>query len=129
VAVPEIDEETRKAVLQVPPQMVRTMARRRGRKGRGRRGSKSIPLVQTGILVYPALTAYRSTGFSADLPANLVYQLTGFDIKTGKWVDPPKGVAIAVALMATSTIGRKIASKTGANKLMKNITGGMVRLM
>ena len=103
------------------------MARRR----KGRRGHKkgAIPIVQTAILAYPALTAYNSVGISKELPANLAYQFTGIDVKTGKWVDPMKGVGLALVLVGTSTIGKKVANRVGANRMMRKLTGNLVQLM
>ena len=128
MAVPEIDEETWKAVLQVPPQMVRTMARRRGKKGRGRKGRGAIPLIQTAIVAYPLLAAYHQVGFTSELPEKAVFNLTGFSPQQGKMLEPQRAIGIAIGLVGAQLIGSKIASRTGANRLMKKLSGGYLKI-
>jgi len=104
------------------------MARRRGRKGRGRRGSKSIPALQTVVLGYPVLAAFKQHGMTVAALDQAAFNVTGFTPSTGKWNDPNRGIYNAIVLIALSTIGAKIANRSGANRLIKKATGNIIRL-
>lgn len=101
---------------------------KRGKKGRSRKGSKAVPLIQTAIIAYPLLDAYRTTGFTAALPNQMVFNLTGFAPNQGKMVEPQRAIGIALALVAAQLIGSKIASRTGANRLMKKLSMGYLKV-
>ena len=98
------------------------------RRKRGKKGSKAVPAIQAAIVAYPLVAAYKETGLTSNFPNVAIYNLTGFSAAQGKMIDPAKPVAIALALLAASTIGAKLANKTGANRMMKKLTGGMVKL-
>ena len=99
----------------------------RGRKGRGRRGSKAIALLPTVVALMPAVNAYKVQGFTQKLPEELVLQYTGFSTSMGKFYDTSKPVALAGG-MIVAIIGHKMATKFGINRSIKRLTGGMLQL-
>ena len=100
---------------------------RRGRKSKGRRGSKAIPLVQAAIIGYPVLQSYQQVGLTSILPAQICYNLTGYN-PTGNTFDSKRAIAVGGALIVAQLVGSKIANRTGANRMMKKLTGGMVKV-
>jgi len=100
----------------------------RGRKGKGRRGSKAIPLIQTAIIAYPLWTAYKSVGLTNQLPDHMVFNLTGFSPAQGKMLDVNKAIMIGGSLIVAQLLGSKIASRTGANRLMKKLSMGYLKV-
>lgn len=108
------------------------MGKRRGKKGRGRRGSRAVPIVQTATILYPSLNAFRSAGLTEAGLRQAIYDTTGISINKaggGPDHDFKKGIAMAVVLFAESTIGAKVASRVGINRLVKKATGGMLKVM
>ena len=103
------------------------MARRRGRKGKGRKGSRAIPVIQTLMVGYPVVNRFASRGFSKDAVVGSVFDLTGYDATQNKFTDYMRGVKLGVGLVLVSTIGGKIANKSGANKLLKKVSGGYLK--
>ena len=103
------------------------MARRRKKKGR-RKGKTAIPLAQTMTLGYPIYTAFEQKGLTAAAANTALYNISGFDASTGRMLDYNKGILMAVVLIAESTIGRKVANKTGANRMVKKLSGGYLQL-
>jgi cytochrome c-type biogenesis protein CcmH/NrfG len=106
----------------------RRHAYRRGRKGKGRRSSRAVPLIQTGIIAYPLWDAYKQVGFTKDLPEKMVFNLTGFSPQQGKMLEMNRAIAIGGALIVAQLVGSKIASRTGANRLMKKLSMGYLKL-
>ena len=104
------------------------MARRRKKKGR-RKGKTAIPLVQTLTLALPTVKAVEEHGFSRQAAINAVYQTIGISLDPATKSDYSKGATTAIVLLVESTIGRKIANKTGANRLVKKATGGLLSIM
>ena len=107
------------------------MARRRRyrSKRKGRKQDRSVPVVQTATLAIPIWKAVNEQGFTVAGVDHAVYNLTGFSVAQGAMLDWKKGAMMAVVLLAESTIGRKIATKTGANRLMKKVSMGYLKLM
>ena len=99
------------------------MARRRGRKGKGR-GRKSIPLLPLMGAAMPLVEAYRISGFSKDLPELAFYRYTGY-YKGQAW---SMQVPLQVFVLPTIAgyIGHKIANKMGVNAKLKKLTGNIV---
>jgi len=79
-------------------------------------------------MAYPALTAYQTAGLTKDLPKHMVFQYTGFDPSTGKWDAPMKGIGLAIALIAASKLGGRVANMSGANRYAKKMTGGLLKI-
>ena len=100
----------------------------RGRKGKSRRGSKSIPAIQALMIGYPIYQAYQTRGMTVGALDQGVFNLTGFTPSTGKWNEPQRGIAMGVGLLLVSTLGAKLANRTGANRLIKKFSAGMVKL-
>ena len=100
------------------------MARRR-RKGKGRRGSRAIPLLSL-MPVYPAVARVATEGSMAEKPKLLVYELTGYNMFTGGWEAPKAGRVLTLAIVGI--VGHKMANKLGINKHVKKLTGGMLQL-
>jgi len=110
-----------------------SVARRRRYYGKKRGGRKKagIPIVQTVTLLYPTVQAVRNSGFTEGALREAIYNTTGVSVLAGQGGpphDPKKGIVMGVILLAESTIGRKVANKVGANKLIRAIIPG-VRLM
>jgi hypothetical protein len=101
------------------------MARRRGRKGRGRRTSKAIPILPVIGAIIPAYDAYKQVGFSKDLPARMLYVYTGAS-NTAPWNSDQ--ALKAVALVVGGAIGHKVANKLGVNRYVKKATMGWLTL-
>ena len=108
--------------------VVKRRRSRRGRKSKGRRGGKSLPAIQSLMIGYPIYQAYKQHGLTVAMLDQGVYNLTGFTPSTGKLGDPQKAVAMGVGLLVVSTLGAKIANRTGANRLIKKFSAGMVKL-
>ena len=107
-----------------------TLKRRRsyrGRKSKGRRGSKAIAVLPMVVAVMPAWNAYKIQGFNQKLPEELVLQYTGFSTSMGKFADTSKPVAL-LGGMVVAIIGHKVASKFGINRQIKKLTGGYLQL-
>ena len=99
----------------------------RGRKGKGRRGSKAIAVLPMVVAVMPAWNAYKIQGFNQKLPEELVLQYTGFSTSMGKFADTSKPVAL-LGGMVVAIIGHKVASRFGINRQIKKLTGGYLQL-
>ena len=100
------------------------MARRR-RKGKGRRGKFSVPLLAMAP-VYPAAARVLTEGTMADKPKLLVYELTGYNMFTGQW---EKAKAASIATIAVvGFVGHKVANKVGINRALRKATGGWISL-
>lgn len=99
----------------------------RGRKGKGKRSGKAIPILQTAILAYPILAAYSTTGFTSALPAVVCENLTGYQPSTGRF-NKDTAIKVGGALILAQLVGSKIASRTGANKLMRKISMGHLKV-
>jgi uncharacterized membrane protein YfcA len=80
------------------------------------------------MIGYPIYEAYKAHGLSADLPAGAVIRLTGYNVHTNKLENPSTAVGMGIGLLLVSTIGAKIANRTGANRMLKKISGGMLKL-
>ena len=105
------------------------MGKRGKKKKGGRRGSKAIPVAQTVMLAYPVVMRFKAHGFTTDALTGSLIDLTGFNATTQKWENPQKGIGMAIGLIALSTIGSKVASRVGANRLLKKVSGGYLKLM
>ena len=99
----------------------------RGRKGKGRRGSKAIAVLPMVVAVMPAWNAYKIQGFNQKLPEELVLQYTGFSTSMGKFADTSKPVAL-LGGMVVAIIGHKVASRFRINRQIKKLTGGYLQL-
>ena len=100
------------------------------RKKGGRRGSKALPAVQTAMLALPVVTAFKNNNYNiTNGTVDSVYSLTGYSLTEKKWVEPNKAIGLGVALFVMSTVGSKIANRVGANKLLKKVSGGYIKLM
>ena len=98
---------------------------RRGRKGRGRKGSKAIPILLAVPAVLPAVRAYGDVGLSAKLPAQMMLYYTGVD-SSGHWdAGFVKNAAVPIIVGA---IGHKVANRLGVNRQVKKLTGGWLSL-
>lgn len=97
------------------------------KKGRGR-SRKTIPILETAVLGYPIVNAFRTRGLNETGLKYAIYDTTGYDVSVNKWSDPKKGVAMAIGLIALATIGKQVANRTGANRLVKKATGGIFSL-
>ena len=102
------------------------MARRRGRKGRGRK-SKTIPILPTIVAAMPAVNAYKAAGFTAALPDRLVFEYSGYSTNLGKMVDTSKPIALATG-MIVAFVGHKVANKLGVNRQLKKLSMGYLSL-
>ena len=105
------------------------MARRRGKKRRGRK-SKAIPVLPVIVAAMPAakasMTSLGGTGLTTALPDRLVYEYTGYSTNLGTW-ESSKAVALGTGLLV-AFVGHKIANKVGVNRQLRKITGGMLVL-
>jgi hypothetical protein len=104
--------------------------RRKGKKGR--KGKSGIPIIQTATLLYPTLNAVKSTGFSETTLRDAIYNTTGISLLAGNGGPPhdfKKGLTMAVIVIGESTIGKKLANKSGVNRLIRKATGNMFQLM
>ena len=100
------------------------MARRR----RGhRKGSKAIPIAQTMLIGVPMVTPLLGGINLANVNQGL-WNVTGIDAVQGKVTDPMRGIKMGAALIILSTVGGKIANRSGANRLVKKATGGMLKI-
>ena len=106
-----------------------SVARRRyyGKKRRGGRRSKAIPVLQTFTIGVPVVKPLYEGGLNVTSANQALWNVTGMDAVQGKWTKPMNGVAMAVILLAESTIGAKIANRSGANRILKKMTGGMLK--
>jgi hypothetical protein len=102
------------------------MARRRKKKGR-RKKQMAVPLIQTGIVAYPVWKAYKTVGLTGELPAYAILNLTGYNV-TNNQFDMDTAIKTGGALILAQFIGGKIASKTGANRLMKKLSMGYLKV-
>jgi hypothetical protein len=114
--------------------VVHTMARRRrhyrvGRKSKGRRGSRAIPVVQLGTIAFPIVNGFRVGGLNEVGAALAIKGVSGIDIHAPSSSDWKKGAMMALVLIGETKIGGKVANMTGVNKLMKKATGGYFKLM
>ena len=100
---------------------------RRGRKGKGRRSSKAIPLLKTMIVAEPIIQAYRGVGLSTALPREAVFNLTGYHV-TNRTFDQNTAIKVGGALLLATFIGGPIARKSGANRLMKKLSMGYLKV-
>ena len=107
--------------------VVRRRRAYRGRKRKGRRGSKAIAVLPMVVAVMPAWNAYKIQGFNAKLPEELVLQYTGFSTSMGRFADTSKPVAL-LGGMVVAIIGHKVASRFGINRQIKKLTGGYLQL-
>jgi uncharacterized membrane protein YfcA len=108
-----------------------TVRRRRsyGRKRKGgRKGKGAIPIIQAAMIAYPVYDAYKAHGISGDLPGGIVIRLTGYNVHTNKLESPQTAVAMGLGLLIMSTLGAKIANRTGANRFLKKFSAGMLKL-
>jgi hypothetical protein len=80
------------------------------------------------MIGYPIYQAYQTRGLTVGALDQGVFNLTGFTPSTGKWNDPQRGIAMGFGLLLVSTLGAKIANRTGANRLIKKFSAGMVKL-
>ena len=104
------------------------MARRRGKKKRRGSRKSAVPIAQVMTILYPVYDAVHEKGFTAPAANTALYNMTGFDARSGRLLDASKGITMAIVLMAESTIGRKIANKTGVNRMLRKATGNMLQL-
>ena len=104
------------------------MARRRGRKRSRRKSKQGIPVGQALTLGIPIYQAFETGGLTLDSANVALYNITGFSSTTQRWIEPKKGLTMAIILLAESTIGRKLANRTGANKMLKKMTAGYLQL-
>lgn len=101
------------------------MARRRKRFGRGKK-SRAIPLVQTGMLVIPLVESVKEQGFTPEAAVAYVNKMSGYHMRN-RTMDWNQLIKVGGALLLVQLIGSKIATKTGANKFAKKISGGYIK--
>ena len=94
---------------------------------KGRRSGRAIPIVQGAILAYPVLRSYNEVGLTSILPAQICYNLTGYN-PTGNTFNKDVAIKVGGALIVAQLIGSKIASRTGANRLMKKLSMGYLKV-
>jgi hypothetical protein len=99
----------------------------RGRNGPSRRGSTAIPMGQMAVIAMPIVKGFRMGGLSEAGVDQAMYQLTGFSPSQNKLLDY-HGLYTAAGLIIMSTIGAKVANKTGVNRLLKKASGGYIKL-
>ena len=100
----------------------------RGRKGRGRKTSKAIPIGEAAIIALPIVQGFQAGGLTTHGVDLAMYNLTGFSPVQGKMLDWRKGAYTAATLLVMGTVGRKIANRTGVNRLLKKASMGYVQL-
>ena len=108
------------------------MARKRryyGKKRKGsRKGSKAIPIGQAAIIALPIYQGFHDNGLTIAGLDHAMYNLTGYSPAQNKMLDWQKGGYTALYLLIMSTLGAKIANKTGANRLLKKASMGYIKL-
>ena len=103
------------------------MARRRrhGKKGKG-----AIPVAQMVILATPVLKSWQiHQKVNAGFFNTSLYLMTGYDANGVEKFNAKNAIAVGGGLLLASTVGRKIANRTGANRLLRKATGGLIQLM
>ena len=104
------------------------MARRRGRKGKGRKGSKAIPLLIVGpAILPPAMGVYDAlkSGNIASIPDELKWRILGVSVDNR--FDGTKAMQYWTPVLL-GIVGHKICNRFGINKYAKKLTGGMFQL-
>lgn len=100
---------------------------KRGKKKKGGKRSKAIPMGQMAVIAMPIVKGFRMGGLTEAGVDQAMYQLTGFSPAQGKLLDY-HGVYTALGLIVMSTIGAKVANRTGVNRLLKKASGGYIKL-
>ena len=100
------------------------------RRKKGHRGSKShaIPVGEAFVIGYPILQGFKTGGLTIAGAENAMYRLTGYSGTAGKWASPMTGVTNGVILLLMGTVGKKVANRVGANRLLKKISAGYLQL-
>jgi uncharacterized membrane protein YfcA len=75
----------------------------------------------------PVVSGFKAYGFTTDGAVAALHNLTGFHATQQK-MDWTKAGTMAVILLAESTIGRKLANRTGLNRMVRKATGNMVQV-
>jgi hypothetical protein len=100
--------------------------RYRGRKGRGRRSSKALPMLPAFAVAYPFFQSYKEKGLSVDMGTNLMYKFTGYHPEVSGW--QPQIAAKTVGPIIVAVIGHKVAGKLGINRYVKKLSLGWLQL-
>ena len=97
----------------------------KGKKGKGKKGSKAIPILLAVPAALPAIRAYSDVGLTTKLPAQMLMYYTGVN-SAGQWDSSfVKQAAIPILVGA---IGHKVANRLGVNRQVKKLTMGWLQL-
>ena len=109
------------------PRKVRMLGRRRyGRKRKGGRTSRAVPLLMTMPVIVPAMKTYSAVGLTASFPEYMLWQTTGYSMTDGKF---NKTIVMRqLGTVVAGMIGHKIANRMGINKHIKKLTFGYLQL-
>ena len=106
----------------------RRVVRRYGRRRKGRKSGKgAIPLIQGAIVAYPVYQSYQQVGLTGVLPAQICMNLTGFN-PTNNQFNKDTALKIGGALLVAQLVGSRIANRTGANRMLKKLTMGYLKV-
>ena len=79
------------------------------------------------VIAMPIVKGFRMGGLTEAGVDQAMYQLSGFSPVQGKLLDY-HGLYTALTLIVMSTLGRSVANKTGANRMLKKVSGGYIKL-
>jgi len=80
------------------------------------------------VVAIPIVKGFQSGGLGVQGLDQAAFNLVGYSVNENRFVDYRKPIMLGVTLLALSTIGSKLANRSGANRIMKKLTAGMVKL-
>lgn len=120
-------KSSRSRASTAPTRSRKSMARRRYGKKRRKSSKQAVPIGQTAVFAVPIWESYEKYGFTKYTLSSSMRKITGYNPLDGS-MNYETGIKNALVLLAMSTLGRKVANRTGANKFVKKITMGYLQL-
>ena len=96
------------------------------KKHRGGRRGRTFPVLMSLPVLVPAWKAYSEVGLTKELPANYLWQQTGYNIHDGHISFDKTGTVIGLVILGA--IGHKVANRLGINRQVKKLSAGMLSL-
>jgi hypothetical protein len=79
------------------------------------------------MIGYPVVSRFMSQGLTKDAAVGSLFDLTGYDASQNKFTDATRGLKLGVGLLIVSTLGAKIANRSGANRLLRKMSANMLK--
>lgn len=98
-----------------------------GRRRKGRKGSRAVPLFGLLPVAVPLYQGYMAAGgLNKAFPKEYIRHQVGYNIDTNAFNTNQVGKVLGLAIVAV--IGHKLATRVGASKAVKKATGGLLSM-